>query len=137
MRGRRISLFTLTVRRPGLSPESIPIERFPFVIGRAASASHRIEAPGVFDQHLIFELDPVRGLEAQAGPGAVVTVGGVPFERHWVRQGDEFMVGQAQVEVLLSPARRKSLALWEVCLWTLFTAVTVTQLVLIWKVLEH
>lgn len=136
MRRRRSRVFTLIVRRPDHGIDAVELDRFPFVIGRSPEASLRLEAPGVWDRHLVFDLDPARGVFAEPGTGASATVGGLPFEHRWVRNGDEFTLGGIRAQVLLSPVRRVSLVQWEIALWGVFAAVAFFQVLMVWRFLD-
>lgn len=124
-------LFTLYCRKSGQSWEPVPVTGFPFVVGRSPEASFRLVAPGVYDEHLRFELRPDEGLVVSAGQGALASVGGELLQSRRLRQGEEITFGPFTVRVLLGPPERRSLRVWEVLLWVTLGAVLALQVYLI------
>jgi hypothetical protein len=133
---RRARAFVLVLVRPGHEAEAISFERFPFVIGRGTDVTLRVEAPGVWDRHLILDWKP-EGIIAMPGSGALATVNGHPFERHRIRSGDELTLGSVRVQFHLAPLQRRALVVWEAATWALIALVAVLQLVLVLRVLDR
>lgn len=132
---RSAKLFTLTIRQPGCEEQVVRIERFPFLVGRSPDASLRLEAPGVWDRHLAFEIDRDEGVVARAGDSALVTIDGRRLEKQKVRNGDLMTLGAVTLQVVLTPLTRRHLGLWEFTIWTVFVAVAAAQVYLIWFLL--
>lgn len=93
----------------------------------------RLEAPGVWDRHLTFDLDPDEGLRVTVQEGALATLGNRTVTREFLRQGDELVLGGAVVRVALTPAVRRSLSVWEMGVWVLLVAVALAQVWLAWR----
>ncbi len=135
MARRIVRVFHLTLREPGQPPQPVRVDRLPFVIGRAAGASLQVQAPGVWDRHLIVDLDKEQGVMAEAGPSATITLEDRPVGRHPVRAGEILGLGAVTVEFLLSPLERRRLGAWEVGVWVLWMAVAAVEVVLVTRFL--
>jgi hypothetical protein len=133
-RGPRV--FAITVREPAHDPRVIVVDRFPFVVGRAHDASLRLEGSGVWNQHLILELNPHEGLVATPGGGALVTLQGSSVSRHRVRNGDEMTLGSVLLQFVLSPAPRRRTGHWEAAVWLVLGAVAMAQVIIAWRILD-
>ena len=114
-----------------------PLSAFPFSVGRAAGSALRVEAPGVWDRHLQFELEPREGLFVVAHDGALVRYKGETITRQRVKNGDEFEMGGAVLRVGIGTVRRRRLGFWEWVVWGLLLAAVVTQVVLALWLLEE
>lgn len=137
MAGLRASALSLTVAQPGQSGRTIDVPELPFTIGRAAHAALRIEAPGVWDEHLTLQWDPGEGLIAVTGQGALASRNGEPFERQAIRVGDRLTLVAVTLHVGLAPIERRSLRAWEIAAWALIGGVILAEMFLIWSYLEH
>lgn len=126
-------VFALLVRRPGQSVEAVPLARFPFLIGRSPDAGLRLETPGIWDRHLLLELDPREGVVARAQGQAISLVSGQAIEAHRLRQGEELRLGAVSLELMLAAAPRKSLWAPEALVWFLTLAITAAELILLWR----
>lgn len=126
-------VFALLVRRPGHSVETISLSRFPFLIGRHPDADLRLEIPGIWDRHLLLELDPREGVVARAQNQAISLVEGREIDAHRLRQGEEVRVGPVTLELMLAAAPRKSLYAPEAFVWLLTLGMTAAELLLLWR----
>lgn len=126
-------VFALLVRRSGQAVETVPIRRFPFLIGRGPEASLRLEVPGVWDRHLVLDLDSDQRLIAQAQDQALSTVNGERIADRQLRQGDQLGMGGVTCELVLSVAERRSLRLPELVLWSVVISITGVELFLLWR----
>ena len=106
--------------------------RFPFVIGRSATAHLRLEDAGVWEQHLSIDLQSPDGFLLRTHPGALTSLNGEPVEQTVLRNGDLIEIGSAQIVFSLSPAAQHDLRLREVFTWLLLLAVTAAQVALIY-----
>lgn len=131
----RAALFQIAVRLPGQPVAVLPLAVYPFAVGRAAGASCRLDAPGVWDRHLHFELDPSEGLQMVAGDGALVRHQGSLVTRHRVRNGDEFEAGPAVIRVMMGPPARRRLGFWELLLWLVLGVMAAVQFAVGWNLL--
>jgi hypothetical protein len=104
--------------------------RFPFQIGRATDSDLRLQAPGLWDRHLRFDLESSEGLVATCQEGALATVASEGFQRRRLRNGDEITVGSVLIQVYLAPVLRRSLGVWEFFFWVVMGAVALAQLAL-------
>lgn len=120
-------MYQLAVRLPDRSLSWVAIPTFPFTLGRAASASLRLDVPGIWDRHLELVMDRESGLMAVPAPNALVRHGGELIARHRVRMGDEFELGPVVIRVALTPPRRRSLTAWEWFLGLVFLLVLAAQ----------
>jgi hypothetical protein len=124
------------VHGPAHEPREVAVDRFPFVIGRAHDASLRLEASGVWNRHLVLALDPVEGLIATAGEGAMVTVDHQPIQQHRPRPGDVLTIGAVQLQILITAASRRATAVWEIAVWFLLLMVGAGEIVIALRILD-
>lgn len=106
--------------------------RFPFQIGRAPSASLRLEDDGVWDQHLRLEVRPAAGAVLVATADAFTAVNGHPVQEAILRNGDLIEIGSVQMQFGLSPATQHGLRLRETLTWTALGALGLGQVGLIY-----
>lgn len=123
----RPALYQVVSRVSGKLSPAVPLDRFPFVIGRAADAALVLDAPGVWPRHLTLELVRDEGLVVTVEKGALATLGDDSVTRHRLRHGDEIRVGGVHLQFLVSPPARRSLRGWEMALWLLLGAMAVAQ----------
>lgn len=122
-----MGLFQIVLQRPGEAPRVTDIPRTPWVIGRASSAGLCLTGHGIFDQHLTVRSHPEEGWTVEVGDGALARLGGRPFQRHRLRNGDVIDVGNHLLRFVLAPVRRKSLTVWSFLFWLLLGAVIAAQ----------
>jgi pSer/pThr/pTyr-binding forkhead associated (FHA) protein len=91
------------------------VRRFPFRIGRAPDNDLRLEAPGVWDNHLTLEFQKPEGFVLRAAPDAF---------------------GSAKIQFWLAAPLQRGLRLRELSVWALLVAVTAFQFVLIYRLLK-
>jgi pSer/pThr/pTyr-binding forkhead associated (FHA) protein len=112
------------------------VRRFPFHIGRAAENDLRLEAPGVWDQHLTLEFQKTEGFILHTAPDAFATVNDQPLAAARLRNGDIISFGTAKIQFWLDAPRQHGLRFRELSVWLLIIAVTIFQFVLIYWLLK-
>jgi len=128
-----IQLNILSGRQAGAQPVA---RRFPFRIGRAAGNELQLEDDGVWDQHLTLVCQPESGFNLATAPNAIATVNGEPIQNKILRNGDTITVGSVKIQFWLAAARQGSLLAREFFLWALIAAVTATELVLVYWLIQ-
>jgi hypothetical protein len=129
-------LFVLGVQAPGQADQTVAMDRMPFVVGRGLGSSLSVEAPGVWERHLTFDLVRGEGLVVSVGPGAVAYVEGRTFDRHRVRNGDEMKAGTLRIRVSVGPPRRKRMTMGDWMVWGMLVGVFAVQMVVVWWMLQ-
>jgi predicted component of type VI protein secretion system len=107
--------------------------RFPFRIGRAASADLQLEDSGVWDQHLEVAFNPATGFVLNAHPDAITALNGHPMQETILRNGDTIEIGAFKIRFWLAETRQKSLRLREWLTWLAFMLILAGQLALIYR----
>ena len=109
---------------------------FPFRIGRAPGNELQLNDDGIWDQHLTLEFDRQHGFRLAAAPNALIAINGRPAQTAILRSGDIITIGSAKLQFWIVAARQRSLQLREASVWLLLAAVTVGQLMLIYRLLR-
>ena len=110
--------------------------RFPFRVGRSASADLRIEEGGVWDDHLTFSLGDDQVVELTVQPGALASVNGESVSSTPLRNGDVIAVGAVNLRFALSPTRQKGLRVRESLVWICLALLALAEIGLIYWLLE-
>ena len=116
--------------------DTLVVRRFPFRIGRAAENDLRLEAPGVWDQHLTLEFQKTEGFLLHTAPDAFAAVNEQPLTSARLRNGDIISFGSAKIQFWLAAPRQRGLRLRELSVWLLLAAVTAFQFLLIYRLLR-
>ena len=109
------------------------VRRFPFRIGRAPENDLRLEAAGVWDNHLTLEFQKSEGFFLHAAPDAFAAVNEEQKQSARLRNGDIISFGSAKIQFWLAAPRQRTLRLRELSVWLLIIAVTAFQFVLIYR----
>lgn len=109
---------------------------FPVRIGRAAAADLRLEEPGVWDEHLQIILAGKEGFLVEAHADALTTVNGQPAQQLALRNGDLIGIGALKIQFWLGEAAQRGLKIREALVWAIIAAVTLTQLGLIYWLIQ-
>jgi len=112
------------------------VRRFPFCIGRAPENDLCLEAPGVWDRHLTLEFEKSEGFTLHTTPDAFAAVNEHPQAAARLRNGDIISFGSAKIQFWLAAPHQHGLRLRETFVWALLAAVTLFQLVLIYRLLK-
>ncbi len=110
--------------------------RFPVRIGRAAAAELQSEEPGVWDEHLQIIFTGNEGFVVETCAGALTTINGRPAQQTALRNGDLIELGSLKIQFWLGEAPQRSLKIREALVWATIAAVTVTQLSLIYWLIQ-
>ena len=106
--------------------------RFPFRLGRSATADLRLEDAGVWDQHALLELKLPEGLGIQVHDNAMTTLNGERIQRSLLRPGDLLEVGAVKLRISLSETRQPSLQGREFLTWLFLILLCLGQVALIY-----
>ena len=109
---------------------------FPVRIGRAAEADLQLEEPGVWDEHLQIILAGKEGFLVETHANALATVNGQPVQHLALRNGDLIEIGSLKIQFWLSEAPQRGLKIREAFVWAIIAAVTLTQIVLIYWLIQ-
>ena len=109
------------------------VRRFPFRIGRATESDLRLEAAGVWDNHLTLEFQKSEGFILHTAPETFVAINEEQKQSARLRNGDIISFGSAKVQFWLAAPRQRGLRLREISVWLLITAITAVQLILIYR----
>lgn len=114
----------------------IVARRFPFIVGRDAASDLRLEEAGVWEQHWKIELTAADGFQVVVRPDALVAINGQAVRETALKNGDVVEFGPLRVRVSLSPTRPRNLAFRELSLWLLIAGVALSQIILIYRLLN-
>jgi len=110
--------------------------RFPFKIGRSASADLRLEEDGVWDQHLELAFVAATGFVLTTHPDALAAINGHAIREAVLRNGDELAIGALRIRFWLGETTQASLRLREWLTWAAFALITAGQLILIYYLIS-
>ena len=110
--------------------------RFPFRIGRLASADLRLEEDGIWDQHLELNLITPAGFVLSAQSNALATVNGQRVEQTVLRNGDLIEIGSLKMRFWLSATRQIGLRFREWLTWGALVLLAVGQVCLVYWLLR-
>ena len=111
--------------------------RFPVRIGRSTSSDLRLEDDGVWDEHFQLTLNPAEGFSLSVHPGAIVTVNQESAQTTRLRNGDIITAGSAKLCFRISDNRQRGLRLREWFFWALIVGVCLSQVALIYWLLQQ
>lgn len=109
---------------------------FPVRVGRGAEADLQSEEPGVWDEHLQIVLAGKEGFFVETHAGALTTVNGQPAQPTALRNGDVIELGSLKIQFWLGEAPQRGLKIREALVWAIIAAVTITQLALIYWLIQ-
>jgi len=110
--------------------------RFPVHVGRALGSDLKLDDDGVWDEHFQLALHPKEGFTLSAQTGAIVTVNQSPVQTARLRNGDLITAGSAKLCFRLGDNRQHGLRLREWFVWTLIVGVCLSQVALIYWLLQ-
>jgi hypothetical protein len=110
--------------------------RFPVRIGRGARAHLRVEADGVWEEHLELDLGPVEGFVLRVHANALAAVNGQPIGKTVLRNGDTIEIGSLKMEFWLAETRQVGLRFREAITWLGIAAVSLGQVGLVYWLLR-
>jgi pSer/pThr/pTyr-binding forkhead associated (FHA) protein len=112
------------------------VRRFPFRIGRAPGNDLRLEADGVWDQHLTLEFEKSEGFVLHTAPDAFAAINEEQKQSARLRNGDIISFGSAKIQFWLAAPRQRGLRLRELSVWLLVIAITALQFVLLYRLVK-
>ncbi|MEI6197938.1 MAG: FHA domain-containing protein [Verrucomicrobiota bacterium] len=110
--------------------------RFPYCIGRAAGNDLQLDDEGVWDNHLVLEVQKIEGFTVKTVSDAFVAINEQPQTSARLRNGDILSFGSAKIQFWLAAPKQRSLRLRELSLWLLLAAITAFQIFLIHQLLK-
>ncbi len=125
-------MIQLNVLSGKMAGRIVHARRFPFQVGRAATADFRIEADGVWDQHLTLDCKVADGFTVNSGPEALTRLNGERVQRAKLRNGDILEIGCEKVQFWLSAPRQRGLALRECLTWLGLALVAAFEVLIMW-----
>ena len=112
------------------------VRRFPFRIGRATESDLRLEAAGVWDNHLTLEFQKSEGFILRTAPEAFAAINEEQKQSARLRNGDIISFGSAKIQFWLAAPRRRGLRLRELSVWLLIAGITAAQFILIYQLVR-
>ena len=112
------------------------VRRFPFRIGRAVENDLRLEAAGVWDNHLTLEFQKSEGFILRTAPEAFAAINEEQKQSARLRNGDIISFGSAKIQFWLAAPRQRGLRLRELSVWLLITGITAAQFILIYRLVR-
>ena len=110
--------------------------RFPFIVGRDASANLRLEEEGVWERHLELDLQMPEGFVLIVHPQARATVNDQPVQQALLRNGDLIGIGTVKIRFWLSETRQMGLRPRELLTWAALAALCAGEVALIYALLR-
>ena len=111
--------------------------RFPVRVGRSPGSDLQLDDGGMWDEHLAIDLKRGQGFIIETCGAALASVNTEPVTEPLVlRNGDMIEIGAARLQFWLAPPRQRALALREWLTWIALTAVSLSQIALIYFVLD-
>lgn len=129
-------MIQLLVLSGKLAGKSWVARRFPVRIGRSASSDLRLEEAGVWNEHLVIDLNSGKSFSLTVQPDAIASVNAKPTTQALLRNGDTIELGVVKLQFWLDQARQKSLRLREAFIWVAFLTVTLGEVVLVYWLLR-
>ena len=112
------------------------VRRFPFRIGRAPENDLRLEAHGVWDNHLTLEFQKSEGFILHTAPETFVAINEEQKKSARLRNGDIVSFGSAKIQFWLAAPRPRGLLPRELSIWLLIAVVTAAQFILIYRLVR-
>jgi pSer/pThr/pTyr-binding forkhead associated (FHA) protein len=112
------------------------VRRFPFRIGRAPENDLRLEAAGVWDNHLTLEFQKSEGIVLHTAPDSFAAINEEQKQSARLRNGDIISFGSAKIQFWLAAPRQRGLRPRELSVWLLVIAITALQFVLIYRLVK-
>ena len=112
------------------------VRRFPFRIGRATESDLRLEAAGVWDNHLTLEFQKSEGFILRTAPEAFAAINEEQKQSARLRNGDIISFGSAKIQFWLAAPRQRGLRLRELSVWLLIAGITAAQFILIYRLVR-
>jgi pSer/pThr/pTyr-binding forkhead associated (FHA) protein len=111
------------------------VRHFPFHIGRAPDNDLSLDADGVWNYHLMLDLQSAEGFVLRTFDGAFAAVNDQTQASAPLRNGDVISFGSVKLQFWLAASRQRSLRAREWFVWSLLLGVTLGQIALIYWLL--
>lgn len=111
------------------------VRRFPFHIGRAPGNDLCLDVSGVWDHHLVLDLERREGFTLQTVDQAFAAINDHQLSSARLHNGDIISFGSAKVRFWLSDPVQRGLSAREIFFWVLLAALTLGQLALVYLLL--
>lgn len=111
------------------------VRRFPFHVGRAVDNDLSLDAAGVWDYHLVLDLQKNEGFTLQTIEQSFATVNDHPQNSVLLRNGDIISFGSAKIQFWITSPGQRGLRPRELFVWVLLILVTLGQFALIYWLL--
>jgi pSer/pThr/pTyr-binding forkhead associated (FHA) protein len=126
----------LTVLSGKMAGATYVTRRFPVRIGRAADSELRLEEEGVWDNHLLLDLNPAEGFSLKTQPQALARVNGQRVGESLLRSGDIIELGSVRIQFWLNRAGQSGLGLSEALSWGAIIVVFFGQIAILYWLLR-
>lgn len=111
--------------------------RFPFIVGRlAGGADLSLDEPGVWDRHFQIDFRPGEGFVALPQGEALMTVNGHSTQGLRLANGDSIEIGGVRLQFWLGETRQHGFRLREWLVWSGIVLVTLSQIGLIYWLIQ-
>ena len=111
------------------------VKKLPFIIGKGPSTDLRIESPGIWDQHLVIDLDrSTSKYVVETCNESLLTINHEAVTRAFLRNGDSLRIGACELVVGLSPTVQRANSLQELSGWGLITSIILVETALLFLV---
>jgi hypothetical protein len=109
--------------------------RFPVWVGRALDAELRLEEDGVWDQHMLLDLDR-EGFIIKVQPNALARINGQPASEAHLRNGDTIELGAVTLQFWLSGVCQTRLRWRQMLSWSVIVGVVLAQIAILYWFLK-
>lgn len=125
-------MFQLNVLSGKLAGTICVARRFPFRVGRNAGADLCADEPGVWENHLTFELRPAEGVRVSAPADAQLSLNAERVQTAILRNGDTIEAGGLKLRFWLSEVELYSQTLREALTWLALAGLLAAQIAAIY-----
>ena len=129
-------MFQLKILSGKMAGHITVARRFPFQIGRHATADLTLEEPGVWERHAQIEFIPGEGFRMNADGTALVIINGTAQTSALLRNGDVLDLGGVKLQFWLKDPRQSDQRLHAALVWGGIAAFLLGQAALIWRYLN-
>ncbi|MCP5516331.1 MAG: hypothetical protein H7A45_03630 [Verrucomicrobiales bacterium] len=123
-------MFALRILNGRTAGQEVLIRRFPFLVGRSARAHLRLDAAGVWEEHLRLAMDSDKTVQVAAVGPAIVRLNGETVATAALRTGDVIELGGSRVQFWLGPVAQKGVRWRETTVWLALAGVTLIECIL-------
>jgi hypothetical protein len=117
----------VVLRRESEHEASIPLDCFPFVIGR--TSDHLVvRGGGVWERHAVIDQGSFGELNLTCRAETTVQSNGVTLRQLRLKLGDTFQIGSERFRLELAPVSQRPGRRWEVAVGLLGTVILLTEL---------